>query len=62
MFYLPRTPVLVVSAGVKSILDIGLTLEYLETMGVCVATLGEGLNFPAFYTSNSGFKAPYNLR
>ncbi|XP_023342571.1 pseudouridine-metabolizing bifunctional protein C1861.05 [Eurytemora carolleeae] len=59
---LGRTPVLVVSAGVKSILDIGLTLEYLETMGVCVATLGEGLNFPAFYTSNSGFKAPYNLR
>ncbi len=35
-----RTPVMVVSAGVKSILDIGLTLEYLETMGVCVTTFG----------------------
>lgn len=50
---------MVVSAGVKSILDIGLTLEYLETMGVCVATLGaEGTRFPAFYTPDSGFASP----
>jgi len=55
---LGRTPVLVVSAGVKSILDIGLTLEYLETMGVCVASLHQQ-NFPAFYTSDSGFRSPY---
>ena len=46
---------MVVSAGVKSILDIGLTLEYLETMGVCVASLGAD-SFPAFYTRDSGFR------
>ena len=58
---LGQTPVTVVSAGVKSILDIGLTLEYLETQGVCVAAFGESRAFPAFYTSNSGFTAPYNI-
>jgi len=56
---LGRTPVCVVCAGVKSILDIGLTLEYLETQGVCVATFGESKAFPAFYSPNSGFTAPY---
>ena len=39
-----RTPVTVISAGVKSILDIGLTLEYLETQGVCVAAYGGSRN------------------
>ncbi|XP_036318091.1 pseudouridine-metabolizing bifunctional protein C1861.05 [Rhagoletis pomonella] len=60
---LGRTPVTVVSSGIKSILDIPRTLEYLETQGVCVATYGvEDCSFPDFYTRDSGFKAPYNLR
>lgn len=59
---LARTPVAVVSSGVKSILDIQKTLEYLETMGVCVVTLYKNgsKEFPAFFTSKSGFEAPYN--
>jgi len=56
---LGRTPVAVVCAGVKSILDIGLTLEFLETQGVTVATLGPTDDFPSFYTPTSGFKAPF---
>ena len=56
---LGRTPVAVVCAGVKSILDIGRTLEFLETQGVCVATLGPSNAFLAFYTADSGFKAPH---
>ncbi|XP_077990684.1 uncharacterized protein LOC144445007 [Glandiceps talaboti] len=59
---LGRTPVAVVSAGVKSILDIGLTLEYLETEGVTIATYGETKDFPAFFTSKSAHKAPYNVQ
>jgi len=59
---LGRTPVAVVSAGVKSILDIGLTLEYLETQGVCVATLGPTRDFPAFFSPKSGFLSPYCVR
>ncbi|XP_058055804.1 pseudouridine-5'-phosphate glycosidase [Anopheles bellator] len=59
---LGRCPVAVVSSGVKSILDIPRTLEYLETQGVCVATFGcRNCDFPAFYTRTSGSKAPYNL-
>ncbi|KFB35393.1 AGAP003806-PA-like protein [Anopheles sinensis] len=59
---LGRCPVAVVSSGVKSILDIPRTLEYLETQGVCVATFGsENREFPAFYTRSSGSRAPYNL-
>uniref|UniRef100_A0A8C9S3N5 Zgc:136858 n=1 Tax=Scleropages formosus TaxID=113540 RepID=A0A8C9S3N5_SCLFO len=58
---LGRTPVAVVSAGVKSILDIGCTLEFLETQGVCVATFGESKDFPAFFTRRSGFISPYNV-
>ncbi|XP_048139745.1 pseudouridine-5'-phosphate glycosidase [Rhodamnia argentea] len=50
---LGRTPVAVVSAGVKSILDIPRTLEYLETQGVCVATYATN-DFPAFFTERSG--------
>ncbi|NXO01812.1 YOW5 protein, partial [Rhinopomastus cyanomelas] len=59
---LGRTPVAVVSAGVKSILDIGRTLEYLETQGVCVAAFGESREFPAFFSRWSGFQAPYHVR
>ncbi|XP_042693713.1 pseudouridine-metabolizing bifunctional protein C1861.05-like isoform X3 [Centrocercus urophasianus] len=59
---LGRTPVAVVSAGVKSILDIGRTLEYLETQGVCVAAFGESRMFPAFFSSQSGFQAPYHVQ
>eukprot|EP00075_Anas_platyrhynchos_P013880 XP_027303133.1 pseudouridine-metabolizing bifunctional protein C1861.05 isoform X2 [Anas platyrhynchos] len=59
---LGRTPVAVVSAGVKSILDIGRTLEYLETQGVCVAAFGESREFPAFFSRQSGFKAPYHVQ
>ncbi|KAL2622100.1 hypothetical protein R1flu_002305 [Riccia fluitans] len=54
---LGRTPVLVVCAGVKSILDIPRTLEYLETQGVTVVGYGTE-EFPAFFTSKSGSKAP----
>ena len=54
LYELARTAVAVVSAGVKSILDIGKTLEYLETLGVPV--LGYATDaFPAFYTSYSGY-------
>jgi pseudouridine-5'-phosphate glycosidase len=57
---LARTPVLVVCAGVKSILDIGLTLEYLETKGVPI--LGYQTDeFPAFFTRQSGFKVYYRI-
>ena len=54
---LGRTPVAVVCAGPKSVLDIGLTLEYLETQGVPVIAFRSD-NVPAFYTRDSGFKAP----
>lgn len=57
---LARTPVAVVSAGAKSILDLRLTLEYLETMGVPVVGVGTD-EFPAFYTDRSGIKAPSRL-
>lgn len=55
-----KTSVAVVSAGVKSILDIGLTLEYLETMGVPVVTFGQA-DFPSFYSRQSGFKSPLSM-
>ena len=57
---LARTRVAVVSAGIKSILDIPLTLEYLETVGVAVVGVGTN-EFPAFYTRESGSQAPYRL-
>ena len=57
---LAKTNVAVVCAGAKSILDIGLTLEYLETHGV--PTIGyQTDDFPAFYTRKSGFKVDYRL-
>ncbi|XP_054865128.1 uncharacterized protein zgc:136858 isoform X3 [Amphiprion ocellaris] len=58
---LGRTPIAVVSAGVKSILDIGRTLEFLETQGVCVATYGASKNFPAFFSPQSGFTSAYHV-
>jgi len=55
---LGHTPVAVVCAGAKQILDIGRTLEYLETMGVPV--IGNGTqDFPAFYCRTSGYKLDY---
>jgi len=57
---LARTNVAVVCAGVKSILDIGLTLEYLETHGVPVVSIGQP-GFPAFFTRESGFPADFQL-
>jgi len=58
LYELSRTPIFVVCAGVKSILDIGLTLEVLETLGVGVYTIGEDDKFPAFYVRDSGFSSP----
>jgi pseudouridine-5'-phosphate glycosidase len=55
-----QTSVAVVSAGVKSILDIGLTLEYLETKGIPVITYGQE-EFPSFYSRKSGFRSPLQL-
>lgn len=57
---LAQTNVAVVCAGVKSILDIGLTLEYLETHGVPVISVGQP-GFPAFFTRASGFNADFQL-
>ncbi len=57
---LAHTPVMVVCAGAKSILDLGLTLEYLETHGVPVIGYGTK-ELPAFYTRKSGFSVDYEL-
>ena len=57
---LAQTPVMVVCAGAKSILDLGLTLEYLETHGVPVIGYGTK-ELPAFYTRKSGFAVDYEL-
>ncbi len=57
---LAHTNVAVVCAGAKSILDIGLTLEYLETQGVPVIGYGTD-ELPAFYTSRSGFAVDYRV-
>ena len=57
---LAHTPVMVVCAGAKSILDLGLTLEYLETHGVPVIGFGTE-NLPAFYTRTSGYKVDYRI-
>ena len=56
---LANTPVAVICAGAKSLLDIGLTLEYLETMGVPVIGLRTD-DFPAFYCRKSGYSVDYN--
>lgn len=57
---LAQTPVMVVCAGAKSILDLGLTLEYLETKGVPVIGYGTE-ELPAFYTRQSGFGVDYRM-
>ncbi|MFZ6771153.1 pseudouridine-5'-phosphate glycosidase [Undibacterium sp. SXout7W] len=57
---LAQTSVAVVCAGAKSILDLGLTLEYLETHGVPVVSVGQE-EFPAFFTRHSGFPADFRL-
>lgn len=55
-----QTSVAVISAGVKSILDIGLTLEALETLGIPVVTFGSD-DFPSFYSRKSGYPSPLRL-
>ena len=57
---LAQTPVMVICAGAKSILDLGLTLEYLETKGVPVIGY-QTEELPAFYTRTSGFKVDYRM-
>ncbi len=57
---LGQTPVMVICAGAKSILDLGLTLEYLETKGVPVIGYGTE-ELPAFYTRSSGFRVDYRI-
>jgi pseudouridine-5'-phosphate glycosidase len=57
---LAKTSVAVICAGAKSILDIGLTLEYLETYGVPVLSCEQD-NFAAYYMRDSGFRADFRL-
>jgi pseudouridylate synthase len=57
---LARTPIAVVCAGVKSILDVGATLERLETLGVAVVGYGTH-RFPGFYLTDSGFDLDWSL-
>lgn len=55
-----NTDVVVVCAGVKSVLDIGKTLEYMETSGIPVISYGTG-EFPAFYSRRSGYQTEYAM-
>jgi pseudouridine-5'-phosphate glycosidase len=57
---LGRTPIMVVCAGVKSILDVGATLERLETLGVTVVGY-RTRRFPGFYLTDSGFDLDWSL-
>ena len=57
---LAQTPVMVICAGPKAILDLGLTLEYLETKGVPVIGYGTD-ELPAFYTRHSGYRVDYRI-
>ena len=57
---LARTPIVVVCAGVKSILDVGATLERLETLGVAVAGYGTQ-RFPGFFITDGGFDVDWRL-
>lgn len=54
---LGRTPMIVVCAGPKAILDVPATLEYLETRGVPVVTIGQA-ELPGFYARSSGLPSP----
>lgn len=58
---LARCPIVVVCAGVKSILDIPRTLEYLETMGVSVVGYKTD-EFPSFFSRKSGCKVPLSVQ
>lgn len=58
---LARTPVIVVAAGAKAILDVPKTLEVLETLGVPVVTLGQK-EFPAFWSRQSGLISPLSVQ
>lgn len=57
---LARTPIVVVCAGIKSILDVGATLERLETLGVAVAGY-RTTTFPGFYVTDSGFTVDWSF-
>lgn len=57
---LAKTPIVVVCAGVKSILDVGATLERLETLGVAVAGYGTK-RFPGFFITDGGFDVDWEL-
>lgn len=60
LFQLTRSKVAVVCAGAKNILDLGLTLEYLETQ--CVPIISwQSDDFPAFYCESSGFRSPHRI-
>jgi pseudouridylate synthase / pseudouridine kinase len=63
---LGRTPVAVIASGCKSFLDIGRTLEYLETQGVGVGTFADGregeVDYPGFWSRDSSFKSPQTLK
>lgn len=60
LIQISRSPVVVVTAGCKNILDIGLTLEFLETHCVpCVTYRFD--DFPAFYVRSSGFRSPFKI-
>ena len=57
---LARTPVAVICAGPKAILDVPATLEYLETRGVPVVAIGQD-ELPGFYSRTSGIRAPFSV-
>lgn len=57
---LARTPILMVSAGVKSILDVGASLERLETLSIAVVGYGT-TRFPGFYVADSGYALPHAI-
>ena len=57
---LSQTPVIVISAGPKAILDLPKTLEVLETLGVPVVTFGQD-ELPAFWSRSSGIKSPLRM-
>ena len=63
---LGRTPVAVISSGCKSFLDLGRSLEYLETQGVGVGTFADGrhgeVDFPGFWARESGIKSPQTIQ
>jgi len=63
---LGRTTIAVIAGGCKSFLDVPRTLEYLETQGVTVGTFSDGrdgkVDFPAFWTRESGTPSPFTIR